>query len=422
MALVSDGVRRQKPRIVIVGAGPAGLAAAIATAQELPRAAITVLEQRSNLDATAVKADATFRETFERKNVLQANLYTLHQLERLGALGRLTLLKGLQRFKSIELNDVRSSPDSPRKTYNIEHESKLANLDAFETASATAVLGSNLTQHVCGIPIASLQQALFATAVHQGIIFVFDSGKVTVERDAEIGARVRYTSRDGEPLSDQADLLIIAEGTGRSITQQDLNIEPDVKSERQHFLYSFLISNDIGPRIFYNRKRSNDPAIEFSGCAIVSNTASEVGTIFYVQIPRPLKQDERSRREALEEELQVMREVFRDHLDSKAISIDDTVPITQFSVEVSSLPVYSIDDNIIVGDAARTGHFNSGAAFSVSLVCDINTVRQLVRKVFKNLIDGTADSQSAFSEFNDALSQASTELHNMELAFFYEQC
>ena len=413
-----------QPQIVVIGAGPVGLAAAIAAAQEVPSAVVTVLEKRCNLYAIGVTPTATFHEAFERKNFLQINLYTLHQLERLGALDWLTLLNGIQRFESMEIHDERSlDPRAPRRTYTIDHTSRLADTDKFETATAAAIIASNMRQHVCGTPVAILQQALYHTAADRGINVVFGISGVTVERNAQTSACVRYVCPGGKPLCIHADLLIVAEGAGRAITRRDLKLEPKVSSTRQYFLYAFLATRDLSPYIFFHRKRSTDPAFKFCKRAIICNTTNDTGTIFYVQIPRPLELEDVSSRLTLVKELQHMRELFDEHLDGKELAVDPTVPVTQFSVQASSLPAYSVDGKIVVvGDAERTGLINSGVAFSVSLVCDINALRQLVRRICVKSPLAPADSVAAFSSFFDAAVSCACifPTSHMELAFLYE--
>ena len=77
-------MQREESSVVIIGAGPVGLAAALRCAYGGVRS-VVVLEKRDiNQPLTTDSNQSSFRDVFSRSNIFQLSYWTLKQLEALG--------------------------------------------------------------------------------------------------------------------------------------------------------------------------------------------------------------------------------------------------------------------------------------------------------------------------------------------------
>ncbi|KAJ3039395.1 hypothetical protein HDV00_012271 [Rhizophlyctis rosea] len=439
----------QQPPVVIVGAGPVGLAAALCAAQSGAQSVI-VLEKRSKHDLSSPPASTqelppSFKDVFSRSNVFQVTHWTLEQLEGLGV-ARSDAELELCNVKELlmcdayafpkgkgpgSLRDPAVSVQMPGLFDKQTLQDHIANVEGgVRNVSAQRVADDNIPFEMTTVSIRSLQHALYAAIERQypTIIDVqFGVSDVSVAKDGSVSWTV---PNQHKPHTIKPAVTILACGS-RSDIVDSLFHPPVIHSPTQHFIYYPLPPTSIptvGPNIYFNRHF--DPSSQtFIKQAMIGHTSSP--PVISVQLPSPTTAEQT--RSPYSEEVDGAISRFHTafpNLAGTPLKPDTTHPV-HFTVTETSRQSNIIGQTVVIGDAARTGHFNAALGVTLSLVCDINAVGRLVKGVMKIVgggEDGVGDrwfdsleGKKVCARFDEEVRETGRVFREKDLMWFYER-
>ena len=438
---------------VVIGAGPSGLAAALRAADEGIDQVI-VLEKRvheseapdAELVAATDPRDSTdvFRDAFERNNTLQLSYWSLRQLAAWG-IQRDDPHLCMHRVAAVHISDHYRPPpphkqhgevlDQPAtRSFACLHEPTVLEEHAADVADIRDVTPrrikeDNLPFEVSGVPIQCLQRALYHAArrlypdtihIHYGV-----TDLQLLERDGRVGRSVRATLAD-KTLTWDPDVIVAAEGGRRELLKRDLGLASVLISKPQLFMYGFLTSEAsaaLGPHIYFNRVW--DPEVSrpdnnrFAKHSIIGRPGAPGQAVCFVQC------DGRSDRtcETLLTDMQRHMQQAFPSLRDVNLEFDPSIPPQRCVVQETHASCYVTQNVLVVGDAARTGHFCSAVGVPHSLVSDGNAIGPVCEAVVQlSRGKGTqADVDAAKTACEARMREVAQMYHENDLFWFYEQ-
>ncbi|KAJ3292038.1 hypothetical protein HK104_005593 [Borealophlyctis nickersoniae] len=176
------------------------------------------------------------------------------------------------------------------------------------------------------------------------------------------------------------DLIILAGGARRQIVTSQLNLTPIPVSDMHTFSFSFL-NESIGPQILFLRTRDNDTG-HWCKTAIVGNEITEEGPILFTQITS--SQSTETLAGIASQRINDIKAAYKNENLPEKLTLNTTIPPKTFTAQETKLPKTNVNNIFIVGDAARTGHFQSALGASLGLVFDVAAVREVGETFIRN--------------------------------------
>ncbi|KAJ3052536.1 hypothetical protein HK097_006102 [Rhizophlyctis rosea] len=297
--------------------------------------------------------------------------------------------------------------------------------------TAQRVAADNVPFGMCTVPIHSLQRALYAATKKYFPLIIdvrFGVSNVTVNEDGTV------SWAESDNISQQSlrpTIAVLACGAHSNIVQPLLPT-PTIHSPTQHFIYYPLPANStstIGRNIYFHRHFDHTSHTFIKQAIVGHATSAPVASIQLTAPPSPDSPAD-NHMPMIEQAMARFQSVFPS-LQAADLKPSQTAP-THFTVTETSLNSFNAGPIIALGDAARTGHFNSALGVTLALVCDVNAMGRLVEGVTKFVGDrrGSVDTEEWFSSahgaelllrFNHDLQETSRVFREKDLAWFYER-
>jgi 2-polyprenyl-6-methoxyphenol hydroxylase-like FAD-dependent oxidoreductase len=376
--------------IIIVGGGPTGLSIAISLVVfcGVPAENIQVFEKRT--------------ETPSRSNYLIVNWLGQSRLSALGVYPLLAREKTVADYRKVTLQDdlVNSKDTFPLK-------SKLPSSKVLSTNTQVKDMlkAQNSGEGIVGIQLADLELALRERAAELGI------GCTIAECQLVWNSTAYSVSLPETGRTLEAGLVVLAEGSQRVVAKRDLGLSAvpvnpatlmnrvNLTPVRSQFLSVWKRpQKQGGPQL--NQLLYGDPSDH-----------NRLGLSF-VGVPQELQHEDAARS-------RYVTNAVHEHL--VLAGLDASVQITSvepvpFVVEDAIMSRLAKHNVLIVGDAARTGHFFTGIGAQFGLLHDADLVCQFVHE-WKQ---GSAELSKLTGEFEARMRKGSIDFFEFNSAKWYK--
>ena len=375
----SEGLSQpaQIGRVAISGGGPVGLAAAILMRQ-LGVANVTVFEKRDGQQTPPVH----FNVRPEFLPVLRMLGVYDTVFASAGAIEKITFIDDIRH---------RLSDRSP---------------DELTCTVAQPTLRDVLEQpSVAQIRLEELRTALVAEAQRCEARLVLQA-EVEIEESADTPDYygVRLTASAAEAPSHRSDLIVVAEGAN-SKSRQALGISMRAETQKTYFI-SGVVPRRVGPQLIRRIAKNKNGVLLRQIC--VGHAAYEHAWVL-VEVP-PVKIN-MHRQDAIKFYTRHAAHLFKDSLVNPPVWGGHQI----FSVQQQRAAAVTHGQNVVlIGDAARTGHFLTSGGINTALIFDLASLATLV----KNLNAGTPRAE-AFAAYADAVNDATDAWLAVGLREFY---
>ncbi|KAI8911224.1 hypothetical protein DFJ77DRAFT_441639 [Powellomyces hirtus] len=234
------------------------------------------------------------------------------------------------------------------------------------------------------------------------------------------------------------DLVILAEGSRRNILINQLRQQPVIASPKQEFLYAFLTpdaSRAVGPHCYFARQADHENYARGKGHSLVKRALigrpDKGRAIIFMQSDgwSGPGSDDTERSAAISTLAEHSLRAAFPALKDISLTPDPATPLVTFRVQETHSPRYVLGNVVVVGDAARTGHFSSAVGISHALVSDINALTLLVEAIVQHRPSAdpeavgvvNANIRAARVACETAMRHITSVYHESDLHWFYER-